>query len=56
LLLRRKHKYVGISVSLRDDLMEQIDRFAGKELPFSSRSAAIAVLIAMGLQQWKRKT
>ena len=55
MLLRRKHKYVGISVSLRDDLMEQIDRFAGKELPFSSRSAAIALLVAMGLQQWERQ-
>jgi len=56
LLLRRKHKYVGISVSLRDDLMEQIDRFAGEELPFSSRSGAIALPVAMGLKQWEKKT
>jgi hypothetical protein len=35
--------------------MEQIDRFAGNALPFSSRSAAIALLVAMGLQQWEKQ-
>ena len=52
----RKHKYIGISISLRDDLIEQIDQFAGEELPFSSRSAAIALLVAMGLAMGKENT
>jgi len=56
LLPRRKHKYVSMTISLRDDLVEEIDRFAEEELPFSSRSAAIALLVAMGLQQWEKKT
>jgi metal-responsive CopG/Arc/MetJ family transcriptional regulator len=52
---RRHHKYIGISVSLRDDLLEQIDRFAEKELPFSSRSAAIAMLVALGFKEKERE-
>jgi len=55
LLPRRKHKFSSYSISLRDDLMEQVDRFAEEELPFSSRSAAISTLVAMGLKQWERQ-
>jgi metal-responsive CopG/Arc/MetJ family transcriptional regulator len=44
-----------MSISLRDDLIEQIDRFAAEELPFSSRSAAIATLVALGLKEWERE-
>jgi metal-responsive CopG/Arc/MetJ family transcriptional regulator len=55
LFRRRKHKYIGISVSVRDDLLEEIDRFGGEELPFSSRSAAVTTLVALGLKAWKRE-
>jgi len=51
----RKHKYISNSIGLRDDLLEEIDRFADEELPFSSRSAAVAVLIAKGLQRWRKQ-
>jgi hypothetical protein len=35
--------------------VEKIDRFAAEELPFSSRSAAIATLVALGLKEWERE-
>jgi hypothetical protein len=44
----RKHKFIGASFSLRDGLLEEIDRVV-EEVPYSSRSDAVAMLIALGL-------
>lgn len=55
LFQHRKHKFSGVSVSLRDDLIERIDKLADKEVPYSSRSAVVAMLLTLGLQEWDRR-
>jgi len=46
---------VSVDLLVRDDFLEQIDQFGGEELSFPGRSAAIALLVSMGLQQWERQ-
>ena len=49
--LRKKHKFIAHSISLREDLWERIDQIAENDL-MSSRSAAVSILVAEALR-WR---
>lgn len=51
----RKAKFPVASVFLRDDLLERIDKLVDEEVPYSSRSAVVAMLLTLGLQEWGRR-
>jgi len=42
---------VSVDLLVRDDFLEPINQFAGEELSFPGRSAAIALLVAMRPQR-----
>jgi len=50
---RRKHKFIRVSVSFREDLLERVDRFMEEKTPYSSRSGTLAMLVVMGLEHWE---
>jgi len=53
--LRRKHKFIGVTISLRDDLVDRIARLQQEDVfPYSSRSAVYATLLAIGLNEFER--
>jgi metal-responsive CopG/Arc/MetJ family transcriptional regulator len=52
--LRRKHKFIGVTISLRDDLVARIERLQDADVfPYSSRSAVYATLLAIGLKEFE---
>jgi hypothetical protein len=42
-------------MSPRDDLIEEMDRFGAEELLFLTRSATVAMLVALGLKESSRE-
>jgi metal-responsive CopG/Arc/MetJ family transcriptional regulator len=54
--VKKKFKFVGVSVSIREDLLAEIDRVMEKELPYGGRSGIISLMITLGLREWKRQT
>jgi len=55
LFRHRKHKFIRVSVSFREDLLERVDRFMEEKTPYSSRSATLAILVVTGLHQLEGK-
>ena len=53
LFRRRRHKFIRVSVSFREDLLERVDRFMEEKTPYSSRSGTLAMLVVMGLEHWE---
>jgi metal-responsive CopG/Arc/MetJ family transcriptional regulator len=53
--LRPRHKFIGVTISLRDDLVDRIERIQQEDVfPYSSRSAVYATLLALGLKEFER--